>query len=236
MQLIFTNAMSQDIWVMEEGKTYVSSPAGAPKGASVKKGPRGGYYYEEPAKGMGPASSGKRARPKGKVSIPAPSYHKPKLNVPTTEDAVEDVLDEFSETPSTYSQDIRAWLGRNYPEFSQEKQDEIIDAYWDKHDKESAKGGPLLGAKHAQVDSKVRDLVKQGKVTPGEYDKYYKPKSEPKEEPYVPPKPGERSSELDSMIRKMDDIGMDRDNIAKKYGIEPGRVDVVLGYTKSGKK
>ena len=47
--LFFTNSMGQDVWIMEEGKTYVSSPAGAPEGASVKRGPKGGYYYEEPA-------------------------------------------------------------------------------------------------------------------------------------------------------------------------------------------
>ena len=34
--------------VLKEGRQYVSSPSQAPKGVAVKRGPRGGYYYEEP--------------------------------------------------------------------------------------------------------------------------------------------------------------------------------------------
>ena len=48
-QIVFTNAMSQDIWTLNEGRTYIKSPNEAPEGASVKRGPKGGYYYEEPA-------------------------------------------------------------------------------------------------------------------------------------------------------------------------------------------
>ena len=36
--------------VLKEGRQYVSSPSQAPKGVAVKRGPRGGYYYEEPVK------------------------------------------------------------------------------------------------------------------------------------------------------------------------------------------
>ena len=32
-------------------KVYVSSPGDAPKGVALKRGPRGGYYYDEPVKG-----------------------------------------------------------------------------------------------------------------------------------------------------------------------------------------
>ena len=48
-QVVFTSAMGQDIYTYTEGKTYVTSPGDAPKGTALKRGPRGGYYYEEPA-------------------------------------------------------------------------------------------------------------------------------------------------------------------------------------------
>jgi len=48
-QIVFTSAMGQQIYAYTEGKTYVSSPGDAPKGTALKRGPRGGYYYEEPA-------------------------------------------------------------------------------------------------------------------------------------------------------------------------------------------
>ncbi len=53
-QIVFTSAMGQDIYRYEEGKTYVTSPGGAPKGTALKRGPRGGYYYEDPSKGNVP--------------------------------------------------------------------------------------------------------------------------------------------------------------------------------------
>ena len=48
-EIFFTSGMGQNIWVMEEGKTYVKSPSEAPKGSAVKRGPKGGYYYDEPS-------------------------------------------------------------------------------------------------------------------------------------------------------------------------------------------
>ena len=51
-EIFFTSGMGQNIWVMEEGKTYVKNPAEAPKGVALKRGPKGGYYYEEPSGGQ----------------------------------------------------------------------------------------------------------------------------------------------------------------------------------------
>ena len=48
-QIVFTSAMGQQIYAYTEGETYVASPGDAPKGTALKRGPRGGYYYEEPA-------------------------------------------------------------------------------------------------------------------------------------------------------------------------------------------
>jgi len=47
-QIIFTSAIGQQVYQYTEGKTYVNSPAEAPKGIVLKRGPRGGYYYDEP--------------------------------------------------------------------------------------------------------------------------------------------------------------------------------------------
>jgi len=49
-QIVFTSAMGQQVYQYTEGKTYVASPGDAPKGTALKRGPRGGYYYEEPGK------------------------------------------------------------------------------------------------------------------------------------------------------------------------------------------
>ena len=51
-EIFFTSGMGQNIWVMEEGKTYVKNPAEAPKGVALKRGPKGGYYYDEPSGGQ----------------------------------------------------------------------------------------------------------------------------------------------------------------------------------------
>ena len=47
-QIIFTNAMSSNVLIFEEGRTYYNNPSEAPKGVALKRGPRGGYYTEEP--------------------------------------------------------------------------------------------------------------------------------------------------------------------------------------------
>lgn len=38
------------IFPLAEGRTYIASPSMAPKGVAVRRGVRGGYYYEEPVR------------------------------------------------------------------------------------------------------------------------------------------------------------------------------------------
>ena len=47
-QIIFTNAMSNNIFMFKEGRTYYNNPSEAPKGVALKRGPRGGYYTDAP--------------------------------------------------------------------------------------------------------------------------------------------------------------------------------------------
>ena len=135
-QIIFTSAVGQQIYQYSEGKTYVNSPAEAPRGIALKRGPRGGYYYDEPVN-----AQSKREEPK--------YYEKPDEKKPKLGEKVGDSLGGFQLVGAGEINDAY----RKMKKYSEYGRCCVLAAFMHKQVGGTIKYGVYKGAPHSWVES-----------------------------------------------------------------------------------